>query len=353
MSYRQALNAGLLTNGSGGDVNLDGTNNFLGLNTFNTICPQSSVIPISVNDLCNKNYVDTHSGGGGGNVYLDSSNSFTALNTFNTVCPQSSVIPLSVNDLCNKNYVDSQTSDVSLSGTNAFTGLNTFNTVCPQSSVVPVNNNDLINKLYYESHGSGYIVPTIQQVLFSGNLAETDIIISDNNYITNGSGNLGLNLSGGDNSIINLYGTPIYQATPPRTNYSLLAIPAGTSQVGFSVAGSSTAVVPLNSSFTPTLLSPDIVLTAGVWSVNASFTITTSASYAVSGACYFGITNSNVSAEPYNKLQFVANKASGTLTVPFCATGNDDGTSSVRFQYECNMPSVSLTNITYNIVRIA
>jgi hypothetical protein len=195
-------------------------------------------------------------------------------------------------------------------------------------------------------------VGTLQEVLDVGNIAESDIIISDSAFITNASGNLGLNLSGGDNSIINLYGTPIYQATPPRTNYSLLVVPGVPSQVGFSEAGSTTAVVALNSSFTTTLLTYDIPLTAGVWLVNAFFVIDSDSAITY-GACYFGITNSNVVAQPYNKTLFVQNKMAGTLTSPFIATGNDDGTSSVRFEYQNNLAGVSLTNIAWNIVRIA
>ena len=94
---------------------------------------------------------------------LSATNAWLGINSFNTNLPTSTIVPTTSTQLVNKNYVDtaiSGVSAVSLSGTNAWTGTNSFNTNLPTSTLTPSNGSHLTTKGYVDSAISASTTPS-------------------------------------------------------------------------------------------------------------------------------------------------------------------------------------------------
>jgi hypothetical protein len=126
----------------------------------------------------------------------------TGIKTF-TNLPECSAVPVSNNQLVNKNYVDNSipTNYVTTDTTQTLTtGVKTF-TNLPECSAVPVSNNQLVNKDYVDN--KDFVNLTTNQTITSGIKTFNDNVVIGSGINTKTGSNLTLTTTGGEDVVIN------------------------------------------------------------------------------------------------------------------------------------------------------
>ena len=150
---------------SGGDVKLDGDNEFTGTNTYNTNRPTSNLTTTPANtDLITKQNADALYSNNTGDVTLAGNNIFTGTNTYNTNRPTSNLITAPANtDLITKQNADGLY--IGLTGNETISGTKTFNEFIKKSgsgaSLTPQDASQLTPKQYVDDTINSKINPTV------------------------------------------------------------------------------------------------------------------------------------------------------------------------------------------------